>query len=239
MKRNRIVIPFYHSQAGAVPGKARRRKGLGRVLLVVAVILLVVVGGLAVGGYLWWNNFQKSPAYSLAILADASQRNDTTAIESVMDIDKVTDDFVAQARQHSTGLAASAVDSVWPTGADSVLTSLTPKLKQTVHDELLNELKRLTAPGAGKPFILVALGIRGLAEIKEENKIAQAGLNIKDEHLQLTMQPSETPGRWRITAVKDDKLTTLVVDSMKKQVPSAGAGIQDEIRKQVDKFKKR
>jgi hypothetical protein len=239
MKRNRIVIPFYHSQAGAVPGKSGRGKGLGRVLLVVAVIFLLVVGGLAVGGYLWWNNFQKSPAYSLAILADASQRNDTTTIESVMDTDKVTDDFVAQAREHSTGLAAPAVDSVWPTGADSVLTTLTPKLKQTVHDELLNELKRLTAPAAGKPFILVAIGISRLAEIKEENKTAQAVLNIKDEHLQLTMQPAEAPGRWRITAVKDDKLTTLVVDSMKKQVPSAGAGIQDEIRKQVDKFKKR
>jgi hypothetical protein len=242
MKRNRIVIPFYQSHAGAAPGgagKSRARKGIGRILIVIAAILLLLGGGVVVGGYLWWRNYQQSPAYSLAILADAAQRNDTAAIDSIFDTDKVTDDFIVQVRQHATGSVTAAIGSVWPTQTDSALTSLSPKLKQTVHDELVKEVQRLSAPAAGKPFILVALVITRFADIKEEKNIAHAALNIKDEHLQLTMQPSSTPGRWRITAVQDDKLATLVADSMKRNIPSAGAQIQDEIRKQADKLKKR
>jgi hypothetical protein len=241
MKRKRIVIPFNQSYAGAAPGtpgKTRKRKGLARLLLVIAVILVLIGCGVAVGGYLWWSNYQKSPAYSLAILADASQRNDTAAIDSIIDNEKVTDDFVAQVRQRAGGPVTAAIGSAWPAGVDSTLTTLTPKLKQTVHDEVLKELQRLTAPAAGKPFILVALAITSFADIKEESNIAHAALNIKDEHLQLTMQPSSTPGRWRLTAIQDDKLTTLVGDSMKRNIPSSGTQVQDEIRKQVDRFKK-
>src|SRR5260221_3126045 len=162
MKRNRIVIPFYQSHAGAAPsvaGKSRARKGIGRLLMVIAAILLLLGGGVAVGGYLWWRNYQQSPAYSLAILADAAQRNDTATIDSVFDTDKVSDDFVAQVRQHATGSVTSAIGTVWPAQTDSALTSLSPKLKQTVHDELVKEVQRLSAPAAGETFIIVALPV--------------------------------------------------------------------------------
>ena len=237
MKRNRIVIPFNQSQAGAA-GKTRKRKGAGRLLIIMAVILILLGGGVVFGGYLWWSSFQKRPAYSLAILADASQRNDTATIDSLLDTDKVADDFVGQVRQRATGSVTSALSSVLPNQTDSALTTLTPKLKQTVHDELIKELHRISAPAAGKPFILVALGITRFADIKEENNIAHAALKIKDEHLQLTMQPSTAPGRWRITAVQDDKLTDVIAESMKRNLPSSGAQIQDEMRKQADRFKK-
>jgi hypothetical protein len=234
MKRNRIVINF--DALRGTPGKKGSRGGLGRLLIIIAVVLLLFCGGVAGGGYLWWRHYQNSPAYSLAILADAAQRNDTATIDSILDTDKVTDDFVSQVRQRATGSASSAIGSVWPTQADSATASLSPKLKQTVHDELVKELQRLSAQAAGKPFILVALAITRFADIKEENNVAHATVNIKDEHLQLTMQPATPPGRWRITAVQDDKLATVIADSVKRNL-SPGA-LQDEIRKQMDKLKK-
>ena len=93
--------------------------------------------------------------------------------------------------------------------------------------------------------IMLAVGILGLmslaifrfVDVKEENNAAQVKLNIKDEHLQLTMQPATTqgtPGRWRVTAVQDDKLANVIANS----VTSSGAQIQDEVRKQIDKLKK-
>src|SRR5882724_4187795 len=132
MKRNRIVIPFYQSHAGVAPrgpGKSRARRGIGRLLIVIAAILLLLGGGVVIGGYLWWRNYQQSPAYSLAILADAAQRNDTATIDSIFDTDRVSDDFVAQVRQHATGSVTSAIGSVWPVQSDSALTSMSPKLK--------------------------------------------------------------------------------------------------------------
>ncbi len=240
MKRNRIVINLDESRSGGgmrrgFAGK-KTRGGLGRLLIIIAVVLLLLCGGVAGGGYLWWRHYQNSPAYSLAILADAAQRNDTATIDSILDTDKVTDDLVSQVRQRATGSASSAIGSVWPTQADSAAASLSPKLKQTVHDELVKEVQRLSEQAAGKPFIVVALAITRFADIKEGNKVAHATVNIKDEQLQLTMQPATTTGRWRITAVQDDKLATVIADSVKRNL-SPGA-LHDEIQKQLDKLKK-
>jgi uncharacterized membrane protein len=232
MKRNRIVIKLGESQKR--PGGSRR--GLARALVIIAVVLLLLLAGAVGGGYLWWRHYQNSPAYTLAVLADASQRNDTTTVDSILDTDKVTDDFMAQARQHAGGSVASGISSVWPAQTDSALQMLSPRLKQTVHDELVKEVQRLTEPAKGKPFILVALAITRFADIKEENKVAQVKANIKDEHLQLTMQPPTGEGRWRITAVQDDKLVKLVADGMTRTLP--GTQVQDEIHKQLDKLKK-
>jgi len=199
------------------------------------VVLLLLVGGLVGGGYAWWRHYQNSPAYSLALLADAAQRNDTATVDSLIDSDKVTEDFVSQVRQRATGSFLSSISSTWSAQTDSAMQTLTPKLKQTVHDSFVSELKRLTEPAAGKPFILVALAINSFADIKQENNVAHAAVNIKDEHLQLTMQ--QDGGRWRITAVQDDKLAQQVADGVKQDLPSPGAHIQEEIRKQWDKVK--
>src|SRR6267378_6232862 len=241
MKRNRIVINLDESQT---PGRRRKRgtrRGLGRLLLIIAVVLLLLGGGVVAGGYLWWRHYQNSPAYTLAILADAAKRNDTATVDGILDTDKVCDDFTTQVRQHAGGSVASAISSVWPTQPNSALLTLSPRLKQTVHDEMVKELQRLTGPAKGKPFVLVALAIPRFAEIREENNVAQVKLDIKDEHLQLTMLPATQPNgaRWRITGVQDDKLAKQIADDMTQNLPAAaGTQIQDEIHKQMDRIKK-
>ncbi|MFS8085762.1 MAG: hypothetical protein ACMG6H_09045, partial [Acidobacteriota bacterium] len=102
-KRNRIVINLDEQGAPARGKAGSRRGGIGRVLIIFAVVLLVLVGGLGAGGYFWWRHFQNSPAYALAVLADASQRKDTATIDSILDTDKITQDFVAQVRQRTAG----------------------------------------------------------------------------------------------------------------------------------------
>jgi hypothetical protein len=237
MKRNRIVINLDAEQA-ASGRKRRARGGRGRLLLIIGVVLLLLAGGLAAGGYLWWRNYQNSPAYSLALLADAAQRNDTAEVESIIDSDKVCDDFVAQAQQRSGSSAVSAITSILPAQTTSALQTVTPKLKQTVHEELMKEVQRLTEPAKGKPFLLIALAITSFADITQQNNVAQVKVNIKDEHLQLTMQPSAVDAkRWRITAVQDDKLTKMIADGVTRSLTSTGSEVKDAIHKQLDKLK--
>ena len=241
MKRNRIVINLDESQTPARRRKRGTRRGLGRLLLIIAVVLLLLVGGVVGGGYLWWRHYQNSPAYTLAILADAVERNDTATVDGILDTDKVCDDFITQVRQHAGGSVASTISSVWPTQPNSALLTLSPKLKQTVHDEMVKELQRLTEPAKGKPFVLLALVMTRFADIKEEKNVAQVKVDIKDDHLQLTMLPATQPdgARWRITAVQDDKLAKQIADDMTQSLPSsAGAQLQDEIQKQMGRIKK-
>src|SRR5580765_360948 len=232
MKRNRIVISLDEKQAG---GGARRQfgSGAGRPLLIIAIILLVVIGGLGAGGYFWWRHYQSSPAYSLAVLVDAAQRNDGAAVDGLLDTGKISDDFVAQVRQK---LPSSPVDStLWPAPLDSIKTSASSKLKQTVHDQLIKELQQLTDVAAGKPFIIVALAVPRFVDINEQDKVAHATANIKDQQIQLTMESDGQ--RWRIVAVKDDKLAKLVADSLVHSVPANGSQLQDSIRKQLEGLK--
>jgi hypothetical protein len=236
LRRNRIVIDLDKARAdqqGHV--RARRSSRAVRIFGIIAVVLVLIIIGVAAGGYFWWRHYQNGPAYSLAVLADAAQRNDTATIDSILDNDKVTEDFVAQVRQRATGSFLSSISSTWSNQTDSAMQTLTPRLKQTVHDSFVNELRRLTEPAAGKPFILVALAINRFADIKQENNVAHATVNIKDEHLQLTMQ--QDGGRWRITAVQDDKLAQQIADEVQQNLPSPSTQLPEEIRKQWDKVK--
>ena len=129
MKRNRIVINVdqLRGRKGSFGKKARGRFTLP--LIIIAVVLLLLIGGVLGGGYLWWRNYQSSPAYSLALLADASQHNDNATVDSLLDMDKVTEDFVSQVRQHTVGKYSSALPADWAARLDSLVTAVTPKLK--------------------------------------------------------------------------------------------------------------
>jgi len=228
MKRNRIVINFDEKPAG---GRSRRSGGILRPLLIVAIILLVVAGGIGAGGYFWWRHYQSGPAYSLALLVDGAQRNDAAVVDSILDADKISNDFVTQVRQKMP----VGDTSLWP-AADSVKSSVSTRLKDTVREQLMKELRDLTDVAAGKPFIIVALAVPRFVDIKEQDKTAQATARIKDQEIQLTMQSAGD--RWRVVAVKDDKLAKMVADSLIHSVPANGPQLQDAIKRQLDKLQK-
>jgi len=251
MKRKRIVIDLDPSRpdAGKPPGgdvkdspratagdgAEPRRGGVAKPLIIIAVVLLVLIGGVAGGAYFWWQHFKSSPAYTLAVLADAAQRNDTAMIDSIFDTEKVTDDFISQVRREAEGSMSSKLTSALPSQLKPQVPAITPKMKQQVHDEMVKELQRLTEEAKGKPLILVALAASHFADIKQENTTALAVVNIKDEHLEITMQSAAD--RWRITAIKDDKLAKQIADNVVKDLPSPGTQLEDAIRKQLEKLK--
>jgi hypothetical protein len=226
MKRNRIVINMDSP-------RPKKRGRLGRILLLVAIVLLLIVGGLGTGGYFWWRNFQNGPSYSLALLVDAVQRNDTATFDQMIDPDKISADFVSQVREK---MAGSLATTLWSTQADAASTTISAKLKETLHGQLINELRELTAVAKGKPLFIVALGIPFFADVKQENNTASATVNIKGPVIKLTMQAEDN--RWRIVAVQDEKLAKMVADAVVKNLPANGANAQEEIRKQLEKLGK-
>src|SRR5439155_25095263 len=125
MNRNRIVINFDNKEVPRARPRRRSGGGIGRPLLIIAVILLLIVSGFGAGGYFWWRHYQSSPAYSLALLVDATQRNDKQAVDSILDSDKIAADFVSQIR------ARVATSSLWISPIDPGKISISAKLKDT------------------------------------------------------------------------------------------------------------
>lgn len=228
MKRNRIVIDFDNKEVARPQPRRKSGGGIGRVLLIIALILLLIVGGLGAGGYFWWRQYQSGPAYSLALLVDATQRNDKQAVDSILDNDKIAADFVSQIRAH---VPAS---TVWTSQVDAAKISLTPKIKDTLHDQLIKQLQELTDVAAGKPFVIIALAVPRFADIKQENDTAHVTVNLKDEPIQLTMLAQGD--RWRVVAVQDDKLAKMIAQALVGNLPSTGSHVQDELQRQLDKL---
>src|SRR5712692_8306539 len=222
--RDRIVIPLDRTRAEE-PRRVRawRSGRVGRVLGFIATIVVVVIIGALAGGYFWWRHYQTQPAYSLALLVDAAQRNDGAEIDRLLDLDKITTDFVTQVKTRVAGA---------PLLPAQVEQTLTPKLKPTVRDELIKELQRLTEQANGKPFPLVALAVPYFVDIKQDGNAATAEMKLQDEQIKLTMQADAT-GRWQIVAVSDDKLADLIADSVKKNLPKSPAQWQDALERQL------
>ena len=136
-KRNRIVIDL--NQPPPPGGVTRRRGGkrsgrAGRVLALIGIILLVVIVGVVAGGFIWWQHFKSGPSYALAVLVDASQRNDNQQVDRALDIDKIAEGFVADVRSKLTG--SSLVNNLVPSQVDQIAANITPKLKETLREVL-------------------------------------------------------------------------------------------------------
>src|SRR5258708_597445 len=224
LKRNGIVVPLDEARADDQGGGRERRSGrAGRVLGFIAIILAVVIIGALLGGYFWWRHYQAQPPYSLALLVDAAQRNDGAEIDRLLDLDKITTDFVTQVKARVPG------SQLLPAQIEQ---TLTPKLKPTVRDELIKEVQRLTERANGKPFPLVALAVPYFADIKQDGNAATAEMKLQDEQIKLTMQ-ADAAGSWQTVAIQDDKLADLIADSVKKNLPRSPAQWQDALEKQL------
>lgn len=230
-KRNRIVIDLNQpAGAGASRPGRRRSSRLGRVLAIIGVVLVLFVVALAAGGYFWWQHYKAQPAYTLALLVDAAQRNDDQEMDRILDTDKIAESFVTDVRARLTG--SSILNSVLPSQVDQIAANLTPQLKETLREILPGEIQRITEPAKGKPFILIALGVPYFADVKQNGETAIADLKFNDEQIQLSMQ-QQGGNSWRIQSIKDDRLTGIIADAAKKSLSQRGSQLQDELRKQL------
>ena len=217
-KRSRIVIDVAQAQAGRrKPGRARRIMSLGA--LVVAGVLLVVL----VGGYAWWQSYRKGPAYSLALLLDAAQRDDVQAVESLIDSDRVAQGFVPQVIEKLLGGAAAGQVPALPRGAiTAALPQLLPRVRETMREEVARGLKGFSESAGGqRPFLLLALAVPRFAEIKEEGDAATAAFKAGERAVELSMQRDGE--RWKVVAVKDEELAAGIAARLASSLPAAAA----------------
>ncbi len=218
-RKSRIVIDVAQAQAEARarrggPG-SRRRRVLSIAALVVAGLVLVVL----VGGYAWWQSYKKSPAYSLALLVDAAQREDLPGVESLIDSDRVSQGFIPQVIEKLT--AGGGAVPVLPRGVvTAALPQLLPRVRETMREEIARAVKGFAESAGGqKPFVVLALGVPRVAEIKEEGDAAQVSFKAGERPVELSMQRDGE--RWKVVTVKDDELATGIAARLASSLPTS------------------
>lgn len=210
-KRDRIVIALGQQNArGALPQGKSRGSRVKKVLGIIALLLIVFVLAALVGGYFWWQHYKGGAAYSVALIVDAARRNDMETVDSLVDTDKIVDNFVSQMTEQSSPLLNPQLSRQLQTLAPKML----PQIKKTVHDELVKEVKEFSTRAEGKPFALIAVSLPFILDFKEEGDAAQVTGKIKDKPIEMTMQ--RDGDHWKIVAVKNDELAARILNNITK-----------------------
>lgn len=221
--RKRIVINLDSPEAAAQRGRATRtksRRGL-RILAIIFGLLMVIAIATAVGGFFWWRNYQTTPAYTLALILDAAQRNDSPEFQKRIDDEEIAKNMIATVSQKAAGRYGFALSGLMQQRIDSLLPSLTPRLKQAINDEVAKELKDVASKSEPKPFLLLAATLSSIVNVTTEGDSAKATTSMLGRPIELTMRRDSD--RWKVTEYKDEVVVQRVVDSVMKELPAIGS----------------
>jgi nitrate reductase NapE component len=221
--RQRIVINLdgptgEGTQHQRRPGGKRRR--WPRVLAILAGLFLLIVVVAAVGGFLGWRHYQSTPAYTLTLLIDAAQRNDLAEFEKRINDDEIAKNMVTAVSQKAAARYGYALNSSVQQQIDNSLPSLLPRLKQTIHDEVVKEIKEFAAKSEPRPFIFLVVAVPSLMTVTTEGDAARVNVPLSGRTIELAMQ--RDADRWKVTGMNDDVVVQRVVDSVMKDLPAIG-----------------
>ena len=207
---------------------------MGRILAVIGILFVVIIVGAVLGAFLWWQHYKTTPAYSIALLVDAAQRNDTVAVEKIVDTDKIVDNFSTQVTEKAAGRYGAALSNSVRKQIEALVPSLLPALKQQVRDGVAARVKEISQNADKKPFIVVALAVPYVVNITTEGDKAKASAVIREQQVELELQ--RDGDAWKVVAVHDDALLQRIVDEVIKGLPAIGAGDELDLRKQLKKL---
>ena len=216
----RIVVNFEPGKSAAAARPKPRRRWV-RILAIFALCVVALIAVIAIAGFFSWRRFQASPEYSLTLLVDAAQRNDTAELAKRIDDDEIAKNMIATVSQKAAERYGVAMTPATQQQIDKVMASALPRLKQTIHDEVANQIKSFAAGAERKPFVLLLLTVPSLVKITTEGETAKASATLSGRPVELTLR--RDADRWKLVAFNDDALVQRVVDSMMKELPPIGA----------------
>jgi hypothetical protein len=196
----------------------------------------LILGGLLLvafaASFFWWQQYKTTPAYSLALVVDATQRNDGEAFDRVVNMDKVVDNFLPQVAQTATGGLASDVVASLRTQLQSLAPGVMAAVKQDIKEEIRKRINEVAGSSGARPFFLTALAIPFKANISESDETAKATINAGAHQVELTMERLDG-GYWRVIALRDEALAGRIANNIVKYLPGSGSQLDKQMRKQL------
>lgn len=221
--RQRIVINL-DAPSGSAPqprhvAGARRRRW-PRILAILAGLVVVVLVVFFVAGFLWWRHYQSTPAYTLTLMLDAAQRNDVAEFEKQIDNEEIAKNMVSSVSEKAASRYGLALSSSMRQQIDNRMPALLPRMKQTIHDEVVKEITAFASTSETRSFIVLLVTVPSLVKVTTEGDVAKATAAMSDRTIELTMKRDAE--RWKVTGFKDDVVVQRIVDSVMNELPAIG-----------------
>lgn len=218
-----------------------------KILLIFAVVLLVAVVAGAIGGYVWWESYRKSPAYSLALLVDAARRDDKPQTEQLLDTNLVVENFVPQVIESAKNRYGRGVPPQVLERATMMLAPVLPAVKERARVEIPRLVRdRLQSVPKVSPW-LMGIGINRQAIITQTGETAVIKGKMQEREVELLMQ--RTGDRWKVVGLNDAVLADKIADTIGQKVlqlasqrPNAAtqnrttADLAEQIKRQIQQL---
>jgi hypothetical protein len=204
---------------------------MGRIIRKVLIALVVVGVLITAAGCLYWRSLRSTPQYSLALLIDAARRDDKQAIGSLVDTDKVVDDFVPQiidsaVEMYGRGLPAQTISNLTVVAAP-----IMPALKDRAQAEIPRVIRERTSKFDYVPFPAIVMGADRYLDIKVSGDTAEVTSKIPDKPLDVRMM--RVGDHWQVVGVGDKDLADKIAKTVGQQIiaVASGANIGDASKK--------
>jgi hypothetical protein len=200
------------------------------VLALLGIIIFATVLLVAGGAFLWWQHYKSTPTYALALLVDATQRNDMPVVDKIVDTDQIVAHLTDQVADKAASRYGGALSGdIRKTIAASV-PGLLPQLHQQVRDALAARVKDIAAKADPKPFVVIALAMPYFVKVAVVGgELAEVTATVQSREIELKM--ANESGSWRLISLQDDELVTHLVDGVIKDLPALAPGIGNDLKK--------
>ncbi len=219
-RRNRIVINLDDKAAAKSRMAGGKKRRWPKVLAAIGVICIVIAALAAVGVYFWWQHYQTTPAYSLALLVDAAQQNDTATVNQFLDGQKIVGNLVSQVTGSATGLFGIELDAATRQRAEALVQSVTPAVQASIQQELVKSIIELAQQSERRPFVVLALALPYVVKVTTEGETSRAVFTANGRTVDLLL--ARNGERWQVVGIKDDGFVKSVVDRLKANFPAVG-----------------
>lgn len=180
-------------------------------------LAILVIGG--IGGYFYWQNYKKTPAYSLALIVEAARKDDKATLDRLVDTDQIVDAFVPQITDKAVELYGRGLPPGVIQQLARVAAPILPAVKEHARGELPRLIREKTKRIENVPFFLVALGASQALEIRHDGDIAVVRSTAQDRPLELRMR--QNGDEWQIVEVRDDELARQIAEKVGQQIIAA------------------
>ncbi len=205
----------------------------GKVLKIFAGIIVVVLLVGAIGGFFYWSYLKNTPQYSLALLVEAARNDNQKAIDDLVDVDAIVEDFVPQIIDNAVELYARGFDEEIVKKALALTAPILPVVKQRAKAELPGLIREKTKKFEDIPFWAIAIGASQYLDIKQEGDKAFIKSKLASRPLEVEMK--QNGDKWQIVALKDEQLARRIAGKIGQEIIGLA---KDKGNQQIDEIGK-
>jgi hypothetical protein len=189
---------------------------------VACIIVFSLAAIVVLGVFVYYQTLRSTPEYSLALLVEAAKQDDKEAIDSLVDIDAVVDDFMPQVTDKAIELYGRGQPPEILRKVAKLATPLLPAVKERAKAELPRVIRQRTEGFGYVPFFAMVMGAGKYLDIRIESDTATLKSKVAERPLEMKMR--RKGDRWQIVGVKDEQLATAIARKIGQEIMAIAVG---------------